>query len=118
MRYSTFAGLAMAIFLAIAPAAGSVIDVGTLLSPDDYVFLATQGVQRDNSVLQKMSPKELRGLHHVINDIRTQSDPQSRAEAVTKALADFEVNQRWETENPGHLWDEKKPPAPNRARPY
>jgi hypothetical protein len=66
----------------------------------------------------RLSPKELRGLHHVINDLRTQSDPQSRAEAVTKALADFEGNQRWEIENPGHLWDEKKPPAPNHVRPY
>jgi hypothetical protein len=42
-------------------------------------FLAIQNIQRNSAVLQKMCPKELRRLHHLINEDRTQSDPQSRA---------------------------------------
>jgi hypothetical protein len=85
---------------------------GVLLSADDYIFLAAQGVQQSNSTLQKMSPKELRGLHYLINDKRTKSNPRSNAQAVLKALAESERNQRWESDNPGQLWDAKKPPAP------
>jgi hypothetical protein len=117
VRYSSFAGIAIVILLAISPAAGAVRDEGILLSSDDYVFLAAQGIQRDNAILQKLSPKELRGLHHLINDQRAQSDPQSKAVAVTKALGEFEDNQRWETANPGRLWNEQKTPVTRRTRP-
>lgn len=112
MRYSVFAGVAMAILLAISPAAGFTPEDGVLLSLPDYVYLATQGVHRDSPVLQKMSPLELRRLHYLINDERTQSDPQSRTRAVKAVLEEFEGNQHWETANPGRLWDTEKRPAP------
>ena len=90
---------------------------GVLLSADDYVFLAAHGIQSNNAILQKMSPKELRRIHNLINDKRIESNTQSRAQAVMNALTEFEGNQRWETENPGRLWDEKKSPAPGRPKP-
>jgi hypothetical protein len=105
VRYSASAGVAMALLLAVSPAVGFTPEDGILLSPPDYVYLVTQGVERDSPVLRKMSPKELRRLHFLINDERTQSDPQSRTKAVKAALAEFEGNQQWETANPGHLWD-------------
>lgn len=108
MRYLAFAGVTVVILLAVSPATGFTPDDGVLLSSSDYVYLATQGIQRDSLVLQKMSPLELRRLHYLINDERTQSDPQSRTKAVKNALTEFKGNQEWETANPGHLWDTEK----------
>jgi len=98
----------MAVLVTVSPAVGAVVDDGILLSSADYVYLAAQDIQRNNVVLQKMSPKELRRLHSLINDDRTQNDPQSRAKAVMGALAGFETNQQWEIANPGRLWDVEK----------
>jgi hypothetical protein len=108
VRYSTFLGVTAAILLVFSPVAGSAREEGVLLSPTDYSYLLTQGVPRDSPVLQKMSPKELRRLHQLINDDKTQSNPQSKIDAVRDALADFEGNQSWEKANPGHLWDAEK----------
>jgi hypothetical protein len=108
LRYSTFLGIIGAVLLAFTPVAGSSHEEGVLLSSPDYDYLATQGVPRDSLVLQKMSPKELRRLHQLITDEKTQNNPQSRAEAVRAALNDFEANQVWEKANPGQLWDAKK----------
>jgi hypothetical protein len=108
VRYSTFLGVAAAILLAFSPVAGHSREEGVLLSPTDYGYLLTQDVPRDSPVLQKMSPKELRHLHQLINDEKTQSNPQSKTDAVRDALADFEGNQLWEKANQGHLWDAEK----------
>jgi len=115
MKHLGAAGVALAVLLAVLPAAGAVFD-GVLLSSDDYVYLATQGVERDGTVLQKMSPKELRRLHWVINDQKTADDPQARTKAVLDLLMEFKANQHWETENPGSLWDleKRKPPGTSR----
>jgi hypothetical protein len=106
-RHSLFAGLAMAILLAVSPAAATTREFGVLLWPTDYAYLAQHGVERDSSVLQKMSPNELNRLHRLINDERTKSEPQSRTKAVMDALAEFESNQQWEIANPGRRWNEK-----------
>lgn len=81
---------------------------GVLLSPDDYGYLAAQGIERNDRILEKMSPKELRHLHNLIHDIRTENDPQARAKAVSDALKEFGRNQQWEKDNPGQLWDANK----------
>ena len=115
VRYSTFLGITAAILLAFSPVAGSALEQGVLLSPTDYSYLLTQGVPRDSPVLQKMSPKELRRLHQLINDEKTQSNPQSKTDAVRDALAGFEDNQSWEKANPGQLWDAEKRRTPTTA---
>lgn len=117
MKYSAFAGIAMAILLAIPPAAASSLEEGVLLSQADYIYLTAQGVQANNPVLQKLSPKELNHLHLIINDERTQSNPKSRTDAVRATLAEFEGHQLWEKTNPGHLWDDEKRQAPKKAIP-
>ena len=116
LRCSVLAGIAFAILLAISPISTAAPEDGLLLSTDDYVFLATQGIQRDDTILQKVSPKELRRLHYLINDKRIESNPQSRIQAVMEALTEFEGHQRWETQNPGRLWDEKKPTTPGKSK--
>lgn len=117
MKFAVPTSFAFALLLAISPIAKAASEENILLSAEDYVFLAAQGIEPNNTILQKMSPKELHRLHYIINDKRTESNPQSRARASMKALAEFEGNQRWETDNPGHLWDEKKPQVPSGARP-
>jgi hypothetical protein len=104
-------GFAFVILLAVSPISEAVAEESSLLSASDYVFLDTQNVRSTDAILKKMSPKELRRLHYVINDARTEKSPNSRAQAVMDALGEFEGHQRWETDNPGHLWDEKKPQA-------
>jgi hypothetical protein len=108
MRYLASVGGPIAILLAVSLAAGFTPEDGALLSSTDYVYLAAQGVERDNLVLRNMSPLELRRLHYLINDERTQIDPQSRTKAVKDALTVFEGHQEWETANPGRLWDVEK----------
>jgi hypothetical protein len=117
MRYSAFAVIAMATWVPISPAAAISQDEGVLLSRSDYVYLTSQGVQANSPVLQSMSPKELRHLHWIINDERTQKNPVSRSGAVRGALAEFKDHQVWEKMNPGHLWDEKRHEAPGMAVP-
>ena len=117
MKYSAFAGITIAILLAISPAAAFSQEEGVLLSRADYVYLTTQGLQANNPVLQKMSPKELYHLHSIINDERTQNNPKSRTDAVRATLAEFEGHQLWEQTNPGHLWDEEKRQGPKTAIP-
>jgi len=104
VKWSTYFGAAAAIMLAFSPILASSREEGVLLSPSDYVYLDAQGVQRDSPVLQQMSPKELRRLHQVINDEKTQSDAQSKANAVLGALADFEGGQQWDKSNPKPIW--------------
>ncbi len=106
MRYSAIAVIAVAIGAAISPAAALSQDDGVLLSRSDYAYLISQGVQANSPVLQNMSPKELRQLHWIINDERTQKNPVSRSNAVSAALAEFKGHQVWEKMNPGHLWGE------------
>ncbi len=108
VRYSKFVAISVAMLLALSSTVASSREEGVLLLPSDYIYLATQGVLRDSAVLQKMSPKELRHLHQLINDEKTQEDPQSKADAVRGALAISEGNQFWEKENPGQLWDSGK----------
>lgn len=110
MKPAALAGLLLIALLAIAPSNSPAIEVATLLTLDDYAFLAAQGVGRDSPVLQRMSPKELRRLHLTINDARTRDDAPARASAVRNVLAEFAGNQQWEAANPGRLWDD-----PNRA---
>jgi hypothetical protein len=107
LKHTRFAGVALAFLLACSPVAGGTLD-SVLLSPDDYVYLLKQGIERDHSVLQKMSPKELRQLHYVINDKNTETDPRARNDSIFNLLAHFEANQQWEKTHPGLLWDEKK----------
>ena len=114
-RHLAFAGLAMAVLLAVSPAAATTREFGVLLWPADYTYLAEQGVARDSPVLQKMSPNELNRLHRLINDERTKDDPQSKTKAVMNALAEFEGNQQWEVANPGRRWNEKSRSAPTGA---
>ena len=106
MRFSAFAVMAIAIGVVISPAAALSLDEGVLLSQADHVYLTTQGFPANNPVLQNMSPKELRQLHWIINDPRTQNNLVSRSDAVRRALAEFKGHQVWEKINPGHLWDE------------
>lgn len=108
VRYSTFLGVTAAILLVFSPVAGSAREEGVLLSPTDYDYLLTQGVPRDSPVLQKLSPKELRRLHQLIDDGMPQSNRQAKTDAVRDALAEFEDNQVWEKANPGQLWDATK----------
>ena len=115
MRYSRFLGVAAAILLVFSPVAGSAREEGVLLSPTDYGYLLSQGVPRDSPVLQNMSPKELRRLHQLIDDEKTQSNPQAKMDAVRNALAGFESNQMWEKANPGQLWDAEKRRTPTTA---
>lgn len=117
MTYSAFAVIAMATWVLISPAAASSQDEGVLLSRSDYVYLTSQGVQTNSPVLQSMSPKELRHLHWIINDERTQKNPVSRSDAVRGLLAEFNDHQVWEKMNPGHLWDEKRHETPGMAPP-
>ena len=53
----------------------------------------------------------------MINDQRTQSEPQLRTKAVMEALAEFESNQQWEVANPGRRWKDRNQPAVSRAAP-
>jgi len=106
VRYSAFAVIAIAIGVASSPPAALSQEDGILLSRTDYVYLVSQGVMENSPVLQSMSPKELRQLHWIINDERTQKNPVSRSDAVRAALAKFKEHQVWEKMNPGHLWDE------------
>jgi hypothetical protein len=115
VRFSTFLGVATAILLAFSPVAGFSREEGVLLSPTDYDYLSTQGVQRNNLVLQKMSPKELYRLHRLISEEKTQNDPQARSDAIRRALTEFEGNQQWDKENPGQFWDAEK--TKNSTRP-
>jgi hypothetical protein len=108
MRYLAFAVMAMATLVPIPPAAAFSQDEGILLSRSDYVYLTSQGVQANSPVLQSMSPKELRQLHWIINDERTQKNTVSRSDAVRRALAEFRGHQVWEKMNPGLLWDERR----------
>jgi hypothetical protein len=117
MRYAAFAVIAMATWVSISPAAAFSQDEGVLLSRSDYVYLTSQGVQANSSVLQSMSPKELRQLHWIINDERTEKNPVSRSDAVRGALAEFNDHQVWEKMNTGHLWDGKRHEAARRALP-
>ena len=74
MKYAGLAGAAFALLVACSSATGASLD-SVLLSSDDYVYLATQGIERDHSILQHMSPKELRQLHYAISDQRTEGGP-------------------------------------------
>ena len=112
-----YAALAIVTVLLASPAVGSSREFGVLLSPADYVYLAAQVVERHSSVLQNMSPIELHRLHRMINDQRTQSEPQLRTKAVMEALAEFESNQQWEVANPGRRWKDRNQPAVSRAAP-
>ena len=56
----------------------------------DCVFLAIEGIRRDNFMLQKVSPKVLRRLHNLIDEKRVQIDPQSRAAAMMNALSELD----------------------------
>jgi hypothetical protein len=104
VRCSALARSAPVILLAIRPTAGFSRDEGILLSKPDYEYLAMLGLQANSPVLQHMSPKKLRGLHWIINDDRTRTDPIARADAVRAALAEVKGHQLWERMNPGHLW--------------
>lgn len=108
MRHAGLVGVALVFLWSIPAIAGS----GVMLSPDDYVYLAAQGVERNHAVLGKMSPGELSRLHYIINDRKTEDDPRAKSNAVFGLLAEFEANQRWETKNPGLLWDDKRPGQP------
>ena len=82
------------------------------LTDTDHDYLATtQDVQRGNSVINGLSPKEQARLHALINDPGTDNDPVARARIIREVLCEFEANQHWEKMNPGQLWD-----APKRAR--
>ena len=114
MRYWAIATITWA---TISPAAALSQDEGVLLSRSDYVYLVSQGVPPNSPVLQSMSPKELRQLHWIINDARTQINPVSRSDAVRAALANFKEHQMWEKVNPGHLWDEGRHEVPGTVLP-
>jgi hypothetical protein len=111
------AGLLLAALTALAPVTGRAIEVATLLTIDDYAFLASQGVERSSPVLQRMSPRELRRLHLTINDAKTRDDAPARASAVRDVLAEFAGNQQWEAANPGQLWDDPKRAAAPAVKP-
>lgn len=102
------AGIMAALLLAATPISSFCQEDGVLLSETDFTYLAIQGIQRDSSVLQKMSPKERYRLHRLISDEKTQDAPQARSDAVRRALAEFAGNQLWEKENPGQFWDAEK----------
>ena len=117
MRYLVFAVLAIAIWVPNPQSAAFSQEEGILLSLSDYAYLTSQGFPANSPVLQSMSPKELRQLHWIINDARTQNNLVSRSDAVREALAEIKGHQAWEKLNPGHLWDEDRGKASGRAIP-
>src|SRR4051812_8555138 len=94
-------GVSFALFIS-----ASAFAVG--LTDSDHEYLATQGVQRGNSVINGLSPKEQSRLHVVINDPAADKDAAVRAKKVRDVLNEFEANQHWEKMNPGQLWDDPR----------
>jgi hypothetical protein len=78
------------------------------LSDEDYLYLATQKVERNGALIHGLSPKEQARLHALINDPRTINDATMRDRNVNAALAEFLSHQVWEQSHPGQLWDSPK----------
>jgi hypothetical protein len=116
LKYPTFSSAALAVLLVGSFIAGAQCADGVLLSPADYDYLLTLGVQRDSPVLQEIGPKELHRLHQMISDEKIQNDPKAKSDAVRRALAEFEGNQLWERDNPGKLWDVDRDRDPRSSR--
>jgi hypothetical protein len=101
-KYWVFPGIAAA-FFAVAVSA-----LAFGLSDEDYLYLATQKVERDGALIRGLSPKEQARLHSLINDPRTINDAAMRDRNVNAALAEFLSHQLWEQSHPGQLWDAPK----------
>jgi hypothetical protein len=78
------------------------------LSDEDYLYLTTQKVERNDALIRGLSPKEQARLHSLINDPRTINDATMRDRNVNAALAEFLSHQLWEQSHPGQLWDAPK----------
>jgi hypothetical protein len=102
LKYWVFSGITGA-FLAVT---ASALAFG--LSDEDYLYLATQKVERSDAVIRGLSPKEQARLHSLINDPRTVNDATMRDRNVNAALAEFLSHQLWEQSHPGQLWDAPK----------
>lgn len=102
LKYWVLPGVA-ATFLAVTVSA-----LAFGLSDEDYVYLATQKVERDDAPIRTLSPKEQARLHSLINDPRTINDATLRDRNVNAALAEFLSHQLWEHSHPGQLWDVPK----------
>jgi len=102
LKYWAFPGIAAAFF------AVTVSALAFGLSDEDYLYLATQKVERDGALIRGLSPKEQARLHSLINDPRTINDAAMRDRNVNAALAEFLSHQLWEQSHPGQLWDEPK----------
>jgi hypothetical protein len=78
------------------------------LSDQDYDYVKTQHIERDDAPILDLSPKEQVRLHNLINDLRTANDPVARDKNVKDVLAIFLQHQLWEKAHPGELWDAPK----------
>ncbi len=97
LKYWVFSGVAATFF------AFTVSTLAFGLSDEDYVYLATQKVERDDAPIRTLSPKEQARLHSLINDPRTINDATMRDRNVNAALAEFLSHQLWEESHPGQL---------------
>jgi hypothetical protein len=78
------------------------------LSDEDYDYLKTQQIERSDTPILDLSPKERQRLHNLINDPGTAGDPTVRNKNVNDALAIILEHQLWEKAHPGELWDAPK----------
>ena len=101
-KYWIIVGVAAGLFT------GTVSALAFGLSDTDFLYLATQGVERTSALIVKLSPKEQAKLHSLINDPRTANDSNGRNKNVKEALTVFNYNQLWEVAHPGELWDASK----------
>jgi hypothetical protein len=101
LKYWVLPGVA-ATFFATVPA------LAFGLSDEDYLYLATQKVERSGALIRGLSPKEQARLHSLINDPRSINDATVRDRNVNAALAEFLSHQLWEQSHPGQLWDAPK----------
>jgi len=103
MKHSRLLCTAASIFLVTAPASARFF-----LTDTDYAYLATQNIERTNSIFQNLSPNEEATLHDLINDRQTESEPSARAKIVTDTLIGFVGRRRWEQMHPGKLWGDRR----------
>jgi len=75
------------------------------LSEEDYEYLKTQNLERQEAPIAHLSPKERSRLHVLINDPLTANDATLRDKKVSDATAEFLAHQVWEKAHPGQLWD-------------
>lgn len=78
------------------------------LTPADFGYLETLGVERNSPIMRDLSPRQEARLHNIINADWAKNNPEKRAGSVREALMDVVEQREWEKNNPGKLWDSSK----------